>query len=76
MWDQCADGHCVTCADEGVPMRLVRVLDPGLAECEAGGGSCHQVLTGLIEDARVGDVLLVHAGTALTRLDSPFEEAP
>jgi len=57
-------------------MRLVRVLDPGLAECKTGDGSCHQVLIGLIDDARIGDVLLVHAGTALTRLDSPSEEAP
>lgn len=76
MWDHCIDGHCVTCADEGFPMRLVRVLDPGLAECEGADGSRQDVLTGLIKDARVGDVLLVHAGTALTRLDSPFEEAP
>ena len=27
---RCADGHCVTCADEGVPMRVVAVRDPGL----------------------------------------------
>ena len=50
----CADPfHCVTCADEGVAMRVVAVDEErGLALCAAPG-----------------DLLLVHAGTALAALD-------
>lgn len=65
----CIDSHCVTCADEGIPMRLVLVIDPHLAVCEDGRGRRQDVMTGLVHDASVGDTLLVHAGTALLRLD-------
>jgi len=64
----CEAGHCITCGDDGVPMHVVRV-DPvrGLALCEDEGGARSTVEVGLV-DARPGDTLLVHAGTALARL--------
>lgn len=73
---RCVDGHCVTCADEGVPMRVVAIRDPGLALCEGADGVRADVLTGLVEGAREGDTLLVHAGTALLRLEPRATEAP
>jgi len=64
------DGHCVTCSDEGVPMRVASVdVEAGLATCEDERGTRVEVLTALVEDVTPGDFLLVHAGTALLRLD-------
>ena len=63
--------HCVTCADEGVPMRVVVVDDArGLALCEtADGGARESVEIALVAPVAAGDALLVHAGTALTKLE-------
>ncbi|MBW3590342.1 MAG: HypC/HybG/HupF family hydrogenase formation chaperone [Actinobacteria bacterium] len=61
---------CITCSDEGVPMTVVRLHDAGLAVCEGEDGARQDVLTGLVPDAAPGDRLLVHAGTALLRLES------
>lgn len=61
--------HCVTCSDEGVPMRVTNLHgDPDLATCVDADGVGTLVMTALVEDVRVGDRLLVHAGTALLRL--------
>lgn len=66
--------HCVTCADEGIPMRVASIdRDAGLATCEAESGQRAEVLTALVDDVRPGDLLLVHAGTALLRLDPQHE---
>jgi hydrogenase assembly chaperone HypC/HupF len=61
--------HCVTCGDDGVPMRVLRVdAQRGLALCEDRDGAHGSVETALVEPVAPGDTLLVHAGTALTRL--------
>ena len=62
--------HCVTCSDEGVPMRVAALhSDPELATCVDDAGARTEVMTALVEDVRIGDRLLVHAGTALLRLE-------
>jgi len=62
--------HCITCADEGVEMRVVAVDSArGLALCEASGGERESVEIALVDTVAPGDALLVHAGTALARLD-------
>lgn len=67
--------HCVTCADEGVPMRVVAVDDArGLALCETAAGARESVEIALVEPVAPGDALLVHAGAALAHLD-PAEVA-
>ena len=61
--------HCVTCGDDGVEMRVVEVDDArGLALCEAAGGARESVEIALVDAVAPGDALLVHAGTALTKL--------
>jgi HupF/HypC family len=66
--------HCVTCGDDGIPMTVVAVdLDRGLALCAGEGGARSTVETALVESVHPGDVLLVHAGTALARLLYPTE---
>ena len=65
----CGPDHCITCSDEGVEMRVVR-LDAarGLALCERRDGARESVEVALVDTAAVGDTLLVHAGTALARV--------
>ena len=63
--------HCITCADEGLAMRVVAVdEDRGLALCAAPDGERSSIEIALVGPVAPGDALLVHAGTALTRLDS------
>jgi hydrogenase assembly chaperone HypC/HupF len=66
----CDEHHCITCGDDGVPMRVLRV-DAGraLALCEDEAGAHSSVEIALVDPVAVGDTLLVHAGTALTRLE-------
>ncbi len=65
----CDAQHCITCGDDGVPMRVLRVDEArALALCEDGDGARSSVEIALV-DAAVGDTLLVHAGTALMRLE-------
>jgi hydrogenase maturation factor len=56
--------HCVTCSDEGVPMRVGDVRADGIAVC----GDGVEVMVDLVGPVERGDELLVHAGVALARL--------
>jgi hydrogenase assembly chaperone HypC/HupF len=62
--------HCVTCSDEGIAMRVVAVDEErALALCTAPDGARSSVEVALVGPVAPGDALLVHAGTALTRLE-------
>ena len=66
----CDERHCITCADDGVPMVVIEVdARRGLALCAGPAGDRQSVETALVEPVAVGDTLLVHAGTALTTLE-------
>ena len=55
-------------------MTVVAVdLDRGLALCADEDGARSTVETALVEPVQPGDVLLVHAGTALAQLLYPAE---
>ncbi len=60
------DPHgCITCGDQGIPMRVIVVDEErALALCETAGGERSTVEIALV-DARPGDEVLVHAGTAI-----------
>ena len=63
----CGD-HCITCSDEGIPMRVERIdEDRGLALCSSEDGSKTTVEIALVE-VEPGDRVLVHAGVALAEL--------
>jgi hydrogenase assembly chaperone HypC/HupF len=64
-----SDGHCVTCSDEGVPMRVLASEGDGLATCGAEDGLRSEVMTDLVGPVGPGDAILVHAGVAIARLD-------
>jgi hydrogenase assembly chaperone HypC/HupF len=66
----CHDEHCITCGDEGVPMRVLRIdRTRGLALCAASDGVRGTVEIALVEPVAPGDRVLVHAGVALVRLE-------
>ena len=70
----CAGEHCITCADEGVPMRVVRIDERrGLALCEDGEGARHTVDTALVDPVTVAGQLLIHAGVAIASLPREAE---
>ncbi len=65
----CTGGHCVTCADEALPMTVVDVDERrGLALCSDADGARHTVETALVDRPAAGRVLLVHAGVAIASL--------
>jgi hydrogenase assembly chaperone HypC/HupF len=66
----CGYDHCITCADEGVPMRVVKLdSERGVALCEDAAGERTTVETALVDSPAPGDEVLVHAGVALVRLE-------
>jgi hydrogenase assembly chaperone HypC/HupF len=57
---------CITCGDEAIPMRVRQLdRDRGLALCENEAGARSSVEIALVEPVAVGEMLLVHAGTAI-----------
>ena len=60
---QCYQEVCVTCSDEAVAVRVVRLLDDDLAVVATGLGE-EEVSVALV-DAEVGDTILVHAKEAI-----------
>jgi hydrogenase maturation factor len=65
----CDSRHCITCADDGDPMIVLRVdSERGLALCSGESGVRATVETALVEPVAQGECLLVHAGTAIARL--------
>ena len=60
--DDCTDEVCITCSDEGRPAEIV---GPGRARTAEG---IEDVSTMLVDPVAVHDLVLVHAGMAITRL--------
>ena len=72
LFPRCDHDGCITCGDEAVAMRVVRVDESrGLALCADAGDRRETVEIGLVEPVVAGDGVLVHAGTALTRIEAP-----
>ena len=67
-WPTCEPG-CITCGDVALPLRVVEV-DPEreLALCQDDEGRRETVEIALVDPVEVGDGVLVHAGTAISRL--------
>jgi len=66
----CGSQHCITCGDVGDPSTVVAVdPDRELALCAGPDGERSTVEVALVAPVAPGDVLLVHAGTAIARLD-------
>ena len=59
---------CVTCSDEGRLGEIVALRADGQAQVRTPAG-LEAVDTTLIDDARPGDLVLIHAGSAVTIVD-------
>jgi hydrogenase expression/formation protein HypC len=61
---------CITCSDSAVAVTVTTLLGDGLAlvDTGAGPGTEEEVSIALV-DAGVGDVVLVHAGEAIARVE-------
>jgi hydrogenase expression/formation protein HypC len=66
----CEGEHCITCGDVAARMRVLRFdAARDLALCEDDDGARQSVEVALVGPVAPGDALLVHAGTALTRVE-------
>ncbi len=65
---ECSEEVCVTCSDEGRLGEVVTASPTGLATVRTARGT-EDVVTTLVEPLATGDLVLVHAGTAISRLD-------
>jgi hydrogenase expression/formation protein HypC len=59
-----SSGHCITCSDEGVAMRVVE-LGADAAVCTDRDGVTHEVAVDLLDGVAPGATVLVHAGVAI-----------
>ena len=67
---ECTSDHCITCGDDGVPMRVLRIdAERGLALCVDDDGDKSTVEIALVDPVAPGDSVLVHAGVALVTLE-------
>ena len=62
--DHCGEDVCITCSDIAVAVTVVELCPDGLALVDTGAGAPEEISVALV-DARVGDVVLVHAGEAI-----------
>ena len=60
----CDEERCITCGDEGIPMRVEK-SDRQSAICVDQQGARHEVAVDLVGPLTPGDRVLVHAGVAI-----------
>ena len=68
---ECVDEHCITCGDQGLPLRIVALEGSGLARCRDDAAPSEPDTTvdvQLVGAVAPGDLVLVHAGVALVHL--------
>ena len=64
-----AHGRCLTCSDEALPARVRQVNDAWTAVADVNGQPT-EIDVSLVDDVAVGQVVLVHGGVALGRLET------
>jgi hypothetical protein len=65
---ECAEEVCVTCSDEGRMGEVVSPSTEGMAAVRTARG-VENVVTALIDPVDAGELVLVHAGTAISRIE-------
>jgi hypothetical protein len=65
---ECAEQVCVTCSDEGRMGEVVSPSTEGMAAVRTARG-VERVVTALIDPVDAGELVLVHAGTAISRIE-------
>jgi hypothetical protein len=65
---ECTEEVCVTCSDEGRMGEVVSPSTEGMAAVRTARG-VESVVTALIDPVDAGELVLVHAGTAISRIE-------
>lgn len=64
------EAGCITCGDEATEMEVLEIdAARGLALCASADGRRESVETALVEPLASGETVLVHAGTAIGKLE-------
>jgi hydrogenase assembly chaperone HypC/HupF len=64
-----AEGHCITCSDEALPAKVLRVdQESGLAMVSVKN-TIEEIDITLVDSVAPGDMLLVHGGVAIAHQD-------
>ena len=59
------EGHCITCSDEALPVRVLRVdQESGIALVEVND-TTEEIDITLVDSVAPGDLVLVHGGVAI-----------
>jgi len=66
--EACTDEVCITCSDQARLGEVISLEDAGLATVRTASGA-ESVETTLVGPVQAGDLLLLHAGTAIGRVD-------
>ena len=69
---ECSEEVCVTCSDEGRLGEVVSASKNGQAPVRTARG-VETVVTALVDPVDAGELILVHAGTAISRVDDEEE---
>lgn len=65
---ECYGDVCITCSDEALPVTILELLADELARVDTGQSV--EVVSVALVDAKVGDIILVHAKEAIAVVTS------
>jgi hydrogenase maturation factor len=66
--DVCTDDVCITCSDEGRLGEVLTATGDGMATVRTANG-VETVATALVDPVAPAELVLVHAGTAISRVE-------
>ena len=72
MTPECHDEVCITCSDEARLGEVVAATVPDVATVRTAAGA-EAVVTTLVGPLEAGDLVLIHAGTAIERLGARLD---
>jgi hydrogenase maturation factor len=66
----CENGHCLTCSDEAIPVKVLHVNQVAGLALVAVHEKTEEIDISLVEDVAPGDILLAHGGVAIASFES------
>jgi hydrogenase maturation factor len=64
-----AEGHCITCSDEALHVRVLSIDQENGVALVAVDDASEEIDVTLVDHVEAGDILLVHGGVAIARVD-------
>ncbi len=69
-----AEGHCVTCSDEALPAKVLRIDEEAGLALVSVKDTEEEIDITLVEHIELGDMVLVHGGVAIATLEKANDE--